>query len=168
MRKYREDLQLRNLSPDSIRNYLLIILKLAKWFKRPLIGIRTEDLRQFAVHLKLERKLSTSYYNIACSSIRLWYEGSLQRSLPKGTLPHARAENSLPEVFSQEEVALLLDCPGQSLKTRVLLHLAYAGGLRVSEVVHLRVTDIDSRRMLLRVQRGKGAKDRYVMLSPTL
>jgi len=168
LQQLRLDLQLRNLSPATIYNYLRIVLSLAKFLKRPLQSCQVADLRNYAAYLKLERKVSTSYYNLAIAALRFWFSQSMNRPLPWGQLPSGRREKTLPEVLSPEETLLMLNYPEQSLKSKTLLHAAYAGGLRVSELVRLRIADIDSQRMLIRIQRGKGGKDRYVMLSPAL
>jgi len=168
LQQLRLDLQLRNLSPATIDNYLWIVLNLAKFLKRPLESCNVADLRNYAAHLKVERKVSTSYYNVAIAALRFWFTRSLKRPLPWGQLPSGKRETTLPEVLSPEETSLMLNYPEQSLKSKTLLHAAYAGGLRVSELVRLRIADIDSQRMLIRIQKGKGGKDRYVMLSPAL
>lgn len=168
LQQLRLDLQLRNLCPGTIENYLRIILKLAQFLNRPLESCTVEDLRGYAVHLRLKRKVSTSYYNLAVAAMRFWFSQSMRRPLVWGQLPSGKRETTLPEVLSVEETILMLNYPEQSLKSRTLLHTAYAGGLRVSELCRLRIADIDSKRMLIRIQNGKGRKERFVMLSPAL
>lgn len=168
LKQFRLDLQLRNFSPGTVSNYLRVLLQFARFSQRPLAECRPETLRKFGAHLKVERQLSTSSYNVAAAALRFFCQSTLQRPLAPGLLPSGKLEIGLPVVLSPKETLEVLDAPSQSLKARAILHAIYAGGLRVSEVVHLRPADIDSERMLVRVHRGKGGKDRYVMLSPTL
>jgi site-specific recombinase XerD len=114
-----------------------------------------------------ERKLSWSSCNVAVHGLRFFYHQTLGREKTTFHIPGPRKPSRLPEILSREEVARLLAHTGLP-RHRVLLMTAYAAGLRVSEVVHLRVRDIDSDRMTIRVEQGKGAQDRYTLLSPRL
>jgi integrase len=118
-------------------------------------------------HLVEERQISWSYYNQVVSALRFLYKVTLDRPEIIAELPRPRRERRLPTVLSAEEIVRLLDAV-ENPKHRLLLLLAYGAGLRVSEVVGLRVADIDSDRMTIRVRQGKGRKDRLVMLSPVL
>lgn len=167
LKNYRLDLELRNLAPGTRDNYLRIALHFSAFLNRPLTDATPDDIRNFVVHLKCEKGVSSSYYNIAVAALRYLYGETLGRTLPSRTLLRAKSETSLPVVLSLDETRDLLQAC-TSLKVRAILHTVYAAGMRVSEVVGLRVRDIDSQRMVIHVQKGKGAKDRYVMLSPTL
>jgi len=115
----------------------------------------------------MNRKLAPSSVSIATSALRFLYKVTLKRDWAPDDLPMPKKPFKLPIVLSQAEVMHFLGCV-DSLKQRTILTTAYAAGLRVSEVTHLKVTDIDSQRMVLRVDQGKGRRDRYVMLSPRL
>jgi site-specific recombinase XerD len=114
-----------------------------------------------------EEKLSWSTCNIAANALRFLYHTTLGRDRTQFCIPSAKQPSRLPEILSQEEIVRLFDSTPHP-KHRALLMTTYAAGLRVSEVVNLKVTDIDSDRMSLRVEQGKGAKDRYTLLSPRL
>jgi site-specific recombinase XerD len=119
------------------------------------------------VHLTKARKLAPSSVSIATSALRFLYKVTLKRDWTPDDIPRPKKVFKLPVVLSPEEVAHFLACV-DSLKQRTILTTAYAAGLRVSEVTHLKVQDVDSQRMMLRVDQGKGRRDRYVMLSPRL
>jgi site-specific recombinase XerD len=126
-----------------------------------------EEVRQYLHHLKTVKKVSSSNINIAYWAMHFFYVKTLHREWKVEKIPHPKTEKKLPVVLAQEEVKKLLEAVS-NLKHRVMLMTAYSGGLRVSEVAELKVTDIDSKRMLIRVEQGKGRKDRYTLLSQTL
>ena len=119
------------------------------------------------MHLTTDRKLSAASIGIATSALRFLYKVTLKQNWAPDEIPMPKKPFKLPVVLSPEEVMHFLDCI-DSTKHKTILMTAYAAGLRVSEAIHLKVTDIDSQRMVLRVDQGKGNKDRYVMLSPRL
>jgi len=114
-----------------------------------------------------EKRVSWSLYNQTICALRFFYRATLQRDWAIEHIPFPRQERKLPIVLSLSEVARFFEAVA-NIKYRAILMTAYAGGLRTSEVVHLRVSDIDSQRMVIRIEQGKGHKDRYVMLSPRL
>jgi site-specific recombinase XerD len=124
------------------------------------------EVRAYQVHL-VSRGVSWDGFNQAVCALRFFYGVTLGRSAMVERIPYARKLRHLPVVLSTDEVARFL-AGVPNLKHRMALTTAYAAGLRVSEVVRLKIADIDSARMLLRVEQGKGGKDRYVMLSPRL
>ncbi len=125
-----------------------------------------EDLRRFQLHLA-QQQISPGSINAAVTALRFFFTVTLERPDLVRPLTIVNKPRRAPVVLSQEEVALLLEAaPG--LKYKAALSVAYGAGLRVSEVAHLKVSDIDSQRMTLRVEQGKGQRDRYVMLSPQL
>jgi len=126
-----------------------------------------EEIRQYQVYLVNERHVSSSYLTQTVCALRFLYCVTLQRDWAITRIPHPKQPRRLPIVLSQSEVKQFFDSI-RNLKYRALLMTAYAGGLRTSEVVQLRLTDIDSERMVIRIRQGKGQKDRYVMLAPTL
>jgi len=161
-----EDMQVRNYSPRTVEAYVAAVAKLAKHFKRPPDQLTNEDVRAFQVHL-LAAKASWSQFNQIVSGLRFFFRTTLGRPAVVEMLPYGKRSKRLPVVLSVEEVAQLLETarPGRE---RILLQTAYACGLRISEVLNLQVTDIDSARMVVNVRQGKGAKDRQVPLSARL
>ena len=162
-----EDMQLRNLTPETQRNYIHHVAGFARYFGKSPELLDLEAVRQYQLYLLNERKLSPETINQYISAIQFLYLTTLEMPWTTEYFPRVRRPHKLPVVLSQEEVLAFFDhIP--SLKYRAALMIAYGAGLRVSEVVALHVADIDSQRMLLRVQQGKGQKDRYAMLSPRL
>ena len=119
------------------------------------------------MHLTKTRKLAPGSVSIATAALRFLYKVTLKRDWAPDDIPMPKKPFKLPVVLSPEEVVHFLTCV-DSLKHRTILTTAYAAGLRVSEATHLKVTDVDSQRMVLRIDQGKGRRDRYVMLSPRL
>jgi integrase/recombinase XerD len=161
-----EDMQVRNYSPRTVEAYVGAVAKLAKHFMRSPDQVTKEELRAFQVHL-LSVKTSWPRFNQIVCGLRFFYRVTLGRAEVVEMLPYGKRSKRLPVVLSVEEVAQLLETarPGRE---RILLMTAYACGLRLSEVLHLQVTDIDSARMVVNVRQGKGAKDRQVPLSARL
>jgi len=162
-----EDMQIRNLSPGTVECYVKHVSRFAKYFGRSPEQLGPEDVRQYQVYMVQERKLAWSTFNQAVCALRFLYGTTLRRVWPVVHIPYAKRPKKLPVVLGPEEVQQLLEC-ARPLKQRMLLTTLYAGGLRVEEGCRLQVTDIDSARMMLRVARGKGAKERLVPLSPRL
>lgn len=162
-----DDLRVRNRSPRTIECYVDQVARFARYFGRSPEELGPEHVREFLLHLSQEKQLSWSNVNQAVSALRFLYNVTLQRDYPREALPYARRPRRLPVVLSPTETAQLLGCVDHH-KHRTLLTTLYACGLRVSEGTHLRVADIDSRRMLVQVRCGKGQKDRVVPLSPML
>jgi site-specific recombinase XerD len=161
-----EDMSLRQFGPKTQHDYVRVVADFARFLGRSPDQAEPEDLRRYQLHLAAE-DVSPAMMNAAVSALRFFFKVTLCRPGFGERLARARKEDRLPEVLSPEEVALLLHC-APSLKHKAALSVAYGCGLRVSEIVHLRVADSDSARMLIRVEQGKGRKDRYVMLSPDL
>src|SRR5712691_2676470 len=162
-----DDLRLRNRSARTIKTYIACVAHFARHFQKSPELLGPEEIRQYQVYLVEQRRVSWSYFNQAVCALRFLYRHTLGRDWAITHIPFPRQPKRLPVVLSQAEVKRLFDAV-QSLKLRAILMTTYAAGLRLSEVTHLRVSDIDSSRMVIRVQQGKGQKDRYVMLSPTL
>jgi integrase/recombinase XerD len=161
-----EDLKVRNRSPRTIKTYISHVAKFAGHFRKSPELLGPEEIRQYQVYLVNERHVSWSHFNQAVCALRFFYRHTLGRDWVVAHIPFPRQPKKLPVVLSQAEVQRFLEAI-RKLKYRAILMTAYAAGLRLSEVTHLQVSDIDSQRMMIRV-RGKGQKDRYVMLSPTL
>jgi len=162
-----EDMGIRNLSANTQLSYLQQVSSYAKHFHRSPEGLGPDDIRAYQVHLTTDRKLSAASIGIATSALRFLYKVTLKQNWAPDEIPTPKKPFKLPVVLSPEEVMHFLDCI-DSTKHKTILMTTYAAGLRVSEAIHLKVTDIDSQRMVLRVDQGKGNKDRYVMLSPRL
>jgi len=162
-----EDMEIRNFSPQTIEGYLFYVAQFAKHFKKSPDLLGAEEIRQYRVYLVRERKISVSTMNVALSALRFLYKVTLGREWALEHLQCPRRPKRLPVVLSKEEIRTLLSST-RNLKHRTVLMTLYATGMRVSEVTRLRVEDIDSKRMVIRVRQAKGMKDRYVPLSPTL
>ncbi len=162
-----DDMQLRNFAPETQRNYIHHVAGYAGYFGRNPEMLDIEAVRQYQLYLLNERRLSPETINQYISAVKFLYLITLEMPWTAEYFPHVRRLHKLPVVLSQEEVLAFFDYV-PSLKYRAALMTCYGAGLRVSEAVALKVSDIDSQRMLLRVEQGKGHKDRYAMLSPRL
>lgn len=161
------DMVLRGMAVRTRESYLAAVFELAKYYHRSPDELDEAEVQRYLLHLIQERQLAWSSCNLAVHGLRFFYRITLKRRDTEFAIPRAHAPQKLPEILSREEVARLL-VAARNLKHRVLLMTTYAAGLRVSEVAALKVSDIDSGRMMLRVEQGKGAKDRYTLLSPKL
>jgi site-specific recombinase XerD len=163
-----EDMQVRNLALNTQTSYLQQVSLFARHFHKSPEQLGPEDIRAYQVYLTNERKLAPSSVLIAVAALRFLYKVSLKKDWSFDDLiPAPKKPQKLPEVLSPEEVLHFLSCIG-STKHRAILTTCYAAGLRISEAIHLKPAHIDSQRMVIRVEQGKGQKDRYVMLSPKL
>jgi site-specific recombinase XerD len=162
-----EDMSIRNLTENTQLSYLQQVSLYAKYFHKSPETIGPQEIRDYQVYLTMNRKLSASSIGAATSALRFLYRVTLKQNWTPDEIPMPKKPFKLPVVLSPEEVDYFLSCI-DSAKHRALLMTAYAAGLRVSEATHLKVSDIDSQRMVLRVEQGKARKDRYVMLSPRL
>jgi site-specific recombinase XerD len=162
-----DDMQLRNLAPGTQKNYIAHVAGFAKYFGKSPDELDIEAVRQYQLYLLQQRKLSPESVNQYVSAVKFLYLTTLEMPWTDEYFPHVRRPLKLPVVLSQEEVLAFFDhIP--SLKYRAALMVCYGAGLRISEAVALKVSDIDSQRGLLRIEQGKGHKDRYAMLSPRL
>jgi site-specific recombinase XerD len=165
--RFLQDLQVRNYSPRTQQVYLYHLVRFARHFSRSPAQLGPEEIRAYQLHLLQERHVSWSSFNQAVCALRFLYRVTLRASFPVDMIPYGKKPKTLPAVLSTQEVAQLFALVPQPVE-RLMLQTAYACGLRASELLGLRVTDIDSSRMLLWVRHGKGAKDRRVPLSPAL
>jgi integrase/recombinase XerD len=165
-RRMVEDMTVRNLSPATQRSYLYTVAKFSRFFGKSPERLELEDVRTYQVHLA-SQGIAWATLNQTVAALRFFYGVTLGRPEIPERIAYAREPRRLPVVLSADEVVRFLEAV-PSLKSRTALTTAYAAGLRVSEVVALKVADIDSGRMLIRVEQGKGGKDRYVMLSAQL
>jgi integrase/recombinase XerD len=162
-----EDMQLRNLAPQTQRNYIHHVKGLAEFYQVSPELLDLEDVRTYQLHLLNEKQQSPETVNQFVSAAKFLYWQTLESVWPDRALPRVRVPHKLPVVLSVAEVEAFFRHVG-TLRYRAALMTAYGAGLRVSEVVRLRITDIESGRGLIRVEQGKGRKDRYAMLSPQL
>jgi integrase/recombinase XerD len=163
-----EDMQIRNLSPHTRDSYIQQVSQFARHFGKSPVELGPEDIRTYQVYLTNERKLAPGSILIAIAAIRFLYKVTLKKEWAfEEVIPACKKPQKLPTILSPEEVLQLLGCI-PSIKQRTILTTCYAAGLRISEAVRLKPTAIDSQRMVIRVEQGKGQKDRYVMLSPKL
>lgn len=163
-----EDMQVRNLALNTQTTYVQQVSLFARHFNKSPEQLGPEEIRAYQVYLTNERKLAPKSVLIAVAALRFLYKVSLKREWSfDEVIPAPKAPQKLPVILSPEEVLEFLDCVG-STKHRAILTTCYAAGLRISEAVRLKPAEIDSKRMVIRVEQGKGQKDRYVMLSPKL
>jgi integrase/recombinase XerD len=162
-----EEMKLRNLSPRTIEVYVSRVANFARYFGRTPEVLGRDEVRSYLLHLVQEKKVSWSVYNQRVAALRFLYEVTLDREGVLVRIACPKQPKKLPVVLSLEEVTRFFAAI-IGVKHRAILMTAYAAGLRISEVVALRVDDIDSKRMVLRVRQGKGRRDRNVMLSPRL
>jgi site-specific recombinase XerD len=163
-----EDMQVRNLSPHTQAAYVQQVSLFARHFHQSPQTLGPEEIRTYQLYLTNERKLAPSSILQAVGALRFLYKVTLHRDWRwEDLIPAPKKPQTLPIVLSPEEVVQFLACVS-GLKHRTILTTCYAAGLRISEAVRLKVIDIDSKRMVIRVEQGKHRKDRYVMLSPTL
>lgn len=161
-----DDLRIRNYAPRTITTYVAAVARFALHFQLSPDQLHAEHVRQYQLHL-LGQHASWSQFNQAVAALRFLYAITLQRPNIVTMIPYGKKPKTLPAVLSTDEVARLFGAVNDP-RHRLLLQTAYAAGLRVSEVVALRVSDIDSQRMLLHVHAAKGHKDRLVPLSALL
>jgi len=161
-----DDMTMRKLTPKTQAGYLRAVLRFTCFFGRSPDLASPEDLRRFQLHL-VEQGVSSTTINATLSGLTFFFGVTLDRPSALKRMSRVRKPQKLPQVLSVEEVERLL-VGASNPKHRAALAVAYGAGLRASEVVHLKMPDIDSDRMILRVEQGKGQRDRYAMLSPSL
>jgi integrase/recombinase XerD len=163
-----EDMEVRNLSPLTQRAYVEHVSRFARHFGRSPALLGPEEIRAYQVYLTNEKQLAPASIVITVAALRFLYTVTLQKTWSvEAAIPAPKVPQTLPVVLSPAEVVQFLDHVAAP-KHRTILTTCYAAGLRISEAVRLTPPAIDSQRMVLRVEQGKGQKDRYVMLSPTL
>ncbi len=164
--KMIEEMKLRNFSPRTQKSYVAAVVGLVKYYRQSPDQLTQDEIRAYLLHLE-KRGLSPSSRNVAISGLKFFYHQMLGWNEKQLFIPPRKQSWQLPEVLGQKEVERLL-LAAVKHRDRCLLMTAYATGLRVSELVRLKVDAIDSERMMVRVEQGKGRKDRYTILSPRL
>ncbi|MFQ5592394.1 MAG: tyrosine-type recombinase/integrase [Phycisphaerae bacterium] len=166
-KKMIDDMVLRGLAKSTQQAYVHAVADLAKFHGRSPAGLGSQDVQRYLLHLYQDRGMAAMSCNRVLFGLRFFYHETLGWERTSFRLPCAREPSKLPEILSREEVLRVFQVT-TNLKHCTLLKTTYAAGLRVSEVVHLKVSDIDSDRLTLRIEQGKGAKDRYALLSKRL
>jgi len=161
-----DDMRMCKLSPKTQLQYIRAVKKLTGFVSRSPDTVTVEDLRRYQLHL-VDHGTSPVSINAAITGLKFFFEVTLDRRDLISKMRPVRVPYKLPVVLSREEAARLIAAAG-NLKHQTALSVAYGAGLRASEVVALKVTDIDSQRMTLRIEQGKRSKDRYAMLPPVL
>jgi site-specific recombinase XerD len=161
-----DDMRMRKMAEHTQEGYIRAVRKLAAFLGRSPDTATVEDLRRFQLHL-VDAGTGPVTINATITGLKFFFDITLSQPELMAKMQHVRVPRTLPVILSREEVARLI-AAAPNLKHQAALSVAYGAGLRVSEVVALKVTDIDSQRMALRVEQGKGRKDRYAMLSPVL
>jgi site-specific recombinase XerD len=162
-----EDLKIRNYADNTIDAYIRSVAQFAEYFGKSPDRLGIEEIRSYQVYLVKKKKISYSTLNVIVAALRFFYRTPLRKPWNIKMIPYAQKPKKLPKVVSQEEILSLLDSI-TNLKHRAMAMAAYSGGLRVSEVASLRIEDIDSKRMLIHIDQGKGHEDRLVPLSEKL
>ena len=161
------DLVVRGMAVRTREAYLGAVAGLAKYYGRPPDRIDEAEVQRYLLYLIEERKLAWASCNVVAQGLKFFYRVTLKRPEAQFGIPRARQPQKLPQILAREEVARLIERT-LNPKHRAILMTTYGAGLRLNELRHLKVSDIDSARMTLRVEQGKGAKDRYTLLSPRL
>ena len=162
-----EELQRRNYAETTISSYIRIVEDFSRRFQRPPDRLGPQHIREYQSELFKKRKLAASTVTVYLAALRFFYTKTLKKSWSVAETPYPKRAEHVPSILSQPEVARLIDAAGNSFH-RTLLMALYATGVRRAELTHLKISDVDSQRMVIHVQGGKGRKDRDVMLSPKL
>lgn len=162
-----EDMAIRNFAPNTQQCYLQQVSLFARYFGKSPDLLGPEEIRAYQIYLTQERRVAVGTRLLAVSALRFLYGVTLGRAWSISLIPTPKKDHRLPIILSPEEVLRLLQA-APSFSHHVIFSTLYGTGMRVSEAVHLRPIDIDSQRMMIRIEQGKGHKDRYVQLSPKL
>ena len=161
--KMKSDMELKGYSPNTLSSYIKRVEGFANHFGKSPYDLGESEIKEY-LHYLVSLQRSDSYINGAYSALKFLYQVTLQRSWNNLTIPRTKKSKKLPEVLATSEIKAILKAT-TNIKHRTLLMTIYAAGLRVSEAANLRVNDIDSKRMQIRIRQGKGKKDRYTILS---
>lgn len=162
--RMKDDLQLRGLSPRTQATYLFQVTRFARHFMRLPDKLGEKEVKEYLLYLINEKHVSYATLTQSYSALRFIYETTLQRPWEVRRIPYPKTPRRLPTVLDRQEIDALLSVTA-NLKHRAILMMTYSAGLRISEVLHLKVSDIDSARMTVMVRQGKGKLDRYSLLS---
>jgi integrase/recombinase XerD len=162
-----DELQRRNYAQSTVEAFIAALREFAAYFRRPPDQLGPEHIRQFQLYLIRDRKLATNTVKQRMAAVQFFFARTLKRPYLREDFRYPKGPRRLPVILSQEEVTRLIDS-ASNLSHRAILMTLYSTGIRRSELVHLKIGDIDSKRMLIHVLQGKGSKDRDVPLSPKL
>ena len=162
-----DELQRRNYAKTTVQYYIQAVERFAKHFKRSPDQLNQDHLRAYQAYLLRERKLEPRTVKLHVSALRFFFVKTLKRTYLLDDIPYPKVPRRLPTILTVEEVTRLIDS-ARTLTDRTMLMVLYSTGMRNAEMRSLQVQDIDSRSMLIHIQHGKGGRDRYVPLSPTL
>ena len=160
----KDDLELKGLSPHTQEIYLRQVKQFTHHYGRSPRQLGEKEIREYLLYLIREKKSSTATVNLCYHALKFLYKTTLNREWVIARIPRLKSIKQLPVVLDKEEVESLFSVL-KNIKHRAILMLIYSSGLRLMEAAHLKVTDVDSKRMLLRIKQGKGRKDRYTILS---
>jgi site-specific recombinase XerD len=166
-KRMAEDMLVRNLSPRTIDSYTYQVDKFLEYFGQAAEELGPAEIREYQLYLIKEKNIGWSSFNQLVCALRFLYRFTIPRDWHVKMIPFGKRPKKLPQVLGQEDATRLIEC-AKNLKHRTVLLTLYAAGLRLSEATHLKISDIDSQRMQLRVTHGKGSKQRLVPLSPRL
>lgn len=158
------EMQIRGFTETSQMEYLNCVRTFQKFCRKPLAEVTENEIKTFLHHLVAEKKLAASSVNLFNAALKFLYQKTLKRGWDSENLPRLKKPKKLPAVLTKEEVQLLIDV-ADNLKHKCVLMTVYGSGLRLSEIVGLKVSDIDSKNMRIFIRQGKGKKDRYAILS---
>ena len=162
-----DDMAVRNLAPNTMTAYLKQVSYFSQHFGRSPARLGPEEIRSYQIYLANEKGASVSSRTVAVSALRFLYTVTLKQDQVIAMIPAPKNETRLPVILSSEEVLRLLEA-APSFSHHVIFSTMYGTGMRVSEALHLRIPNLDSQRMMIQIEQGKGRKDRYVPLSPKL
>jgi len=165
--KMIQDLEIRGFSERTQDTYLMCIKQFVKYYMKSPDLLTLDDINSYQLYLIRDRQISVSYFNIQVAALKFLYGVTLKREWNINLIPYHKESKGLPVVLSQEEVVQLYKAVSY-IKHKAIILTFYSTGVRSSELTHLKVSDIDSDRMQIRIERGKGGKDRYVRLSEKL
>ena len=158
---------LHGFSFNTRKSYITSIRRMAKYYNRSPDQISHDEIQQYLLYLLKDKKFSYSTCNCLVSALKFFYEKTLGHSRTAICIPIVKQPQKLPEVPTRQEIQQLFSV-AHDVKHRVILMLAYGAGLRISEIANLKIRDIDSEQMCLKIEQGKGQKDRYTLLPPCL
>jgi len=158
-----QEMRVRDFSPRTIEAYVCAVVGVTKHYGRAPDTLTDEEIHQYLIHVREQRKLAASTCQQIRCGLKFFYDVALRRPRASLSVPVVRQPQKLPEILSRQEVTRIIEST-RTLRHRLLLMVTYGGGLRLSEVIHLRLGDLDHDRRLIRVEQGKGKKDRYTLL----